>query len=46
LDVAGAKNVVLLTSPIAKDVAASVPGVAFAGDAGNGFAKFKVALGT
>jgi 2',3'-cyclic-nucleotide 2'-phosphodiesterase/3'-nucleotidase len=46
LDVAGAKNVVLLTSPIAKDVAASVQGVSFAGNGGNGFAKFKVALGT
>jgi 2',3'-cyclic-nucleotide 2'-phosphodiesterase/3'-nucleotidase len=46
LPVAGAKAVILLTSPVATEVAASVAGVAFAGDGGNGFAKFTVALGS
>ncbi|MFI5015741.1 MAG: bifunctional 2',3'-cyclic-nucleotide 2'-phosphodiesterase/3'-nucleotidase [Hyphomicrobiales bacterium] len=46
LAVAGAKTVVLLTSPTGKEVAGSVPGVAFAGDGGNGFAKFTVTLGS
>jgi 2',3'-cyclic-nucleotide 2'-phosphodiesterase/3'-nucleotidase len=42
---AEAKNVVLQTNPKAKEVAASVPGVAFLGEAGNGFVKFRVSLG-
>jgi 2',3'-cyclic-nucleotide 2'-phosphodiesterase/3'-nucleotidase len=39
-----ATNVVLLTSPIAKEIAASLPGLSLAGDAGNGFVKFKVSF--
>ena len=43
--VPGATNVVLLTSPTAKELLSTVPGVTYAGDGGNGFAKFKVPLG-
>jgi 2',3'-cyclic-nucleotide 2'-phosphodiesterase/3'-nucleotidase len=43
--VPGARNVVLMTSPLAREVAASVPGVSYVADAGDGFAKFSVALG-
>ncbi|SDR56375.1 2',3'-cyclic-nucleotide 2'-phosphodiesterase / 3'-nucleotidase [Rhizobiales bacterium GAS113] len=45
LPITGARKIVLLTNPAAKEVAASVPGVSFAGDGGDGFAKFTVTLG-
>lgn len=40
-----AKNVVLESSPLAKDLLATVPGVVQAGEGQNGFAKYRVPMG-
>ena len=44
LGMSGANNVALLSSPTARELLSTVPGSTYAGDAGNGFAKFKVTL--
>jgi 2',3'-cyclic-nucleotide 2'-phosphodiesterase/3'-nucleotidase len=41
---AAATNVIYLTNPTAREVEASVTNVAFVGEAGNGYVKFKVAF--